>query len=291
MNKAIVVVDASYWLYYTIFGAVSEFQKKSSDEARYWIKPVEEVDQNNLPDLLNCDTFKRILTKFVMKRCETIDWQLKSHFQDKLDAIDRIDIVFAMDDYVSKNFRKTLYPEYKAQRQIAPKAYNVFNIKQYVFDVIFKELELEEKYGYKFISVEGAEGDDVIATIFKRCVDDYDLKVLFASDHDFVQLKDVVQLNLFGQIVECKLADENVTPDEYLLSKIILGDGSDNIRKVFKGVGPKKALKLIRDKDKLKSMLKEDQDSAKQFILNRKLISFDEILIPPIAPSKFFCIL
>ena len=93
----------------------------------------------------------------------------------------------------------------------------------------------------------------------------------------FVQLKDVVQLNLFGQIVECKLADENVTPDEYLLSKIILGDGSDNIRKVFKGVGPKKALKLIRDKDKLKSMLKEDQDSAKQFILNRKLISFDEI--------------
>ena len=75
-------------MYYTVFGAVAEFTKKARSEADYWLKPAEETDQKNLPDLLGCDTFKRILKKFVMKRCETIDWQLKGHFQDKLDSID-----------------------------------------------------------------------------------------------------------------------------------------------------------------------------------------------------------
>lgn len=67
-----------------------------------------------------------------------------------------------------------------------PKQFDIFKIRNYVFDVIFKELELEDKYGYKFISVEGAEADDIIATIVNKCSSDYQLKVLFASDHDFI---------------------------------------------------------------------------------------------------------
>lgn len=276
-NKALVVVDASYWWYYTMYGAVSEFQKKAKDEASYWLKPAEETDQKNLPDLLGCDTFKRILKKFVMKRCETIDWQLKGHFQDELDCIDQIDIVFAMDDFTSNNFRKALYPAYKAQRKLVPKQFDSFKVRNYVFDVIFKELELEEKFGYKFISVSGAEADDVIATIFNKCADDYILRVLFASDHDFIQLKDVNQLDLFGKKVECKIGKEEVTPDEYLLGKILLGDGADNIGKVFKGVGQKKVMALIKDRSKLKELLKENQEAARQYKLNKKLISFSEI--------------
>ena len=36
------------------------------------------------------------------------------------------------------------------------------------------------------ISVEGAEGDDVIACICKNLAPDYMLTVLYASDHDFI---------------------------------------------------------------------------------------------------------
>jgi len=212
-----------------------------------------------------------------MKRLETIDWLTKSNHQAEIDAAKRIDIVFAMDDYLMKNFRKELYPEYKAQRILAPKSYNVFAIKRYITDVIFKELEIEEKYDYHMISVEGAEADDVIACICKNLAKDYMLTILYASDHDFIQLENVKQYNLFGQKIECKVGNEEVTPKEYLLSKILLGDGSDNIGKVFSGVGPKKVLKLIRDKGLLKSKLQESQDSAKQFLLNKKLISFDYI--------------
>jgi len=276
-SKALVVVDASYWWYFTMFGAVAEFQKKAKDEADYWLKPAEETDQKNLPDLLGCDTFKRILKKFIMKRCETIDWHLKGHFQSQIDCMDKIDIVFAMDDFTSNNFRKTIYPAYKAQRKLVPKQFDMYKVRNYVFDVIFKELELEEKFGYKFISVPGAEGDDIIATIFNKCSDDYDLKVLFASDHDFLQLEGVTQINLFGKEIQCKIGEQKVEPKDYLLSKILLGDGADNIGKVFKGVGNKKVMKLIQDKNELKRMLKEDQAAAHQYQLNKKLIAFSEI--------------
>ena len=52
---------------------------------------------------------------------------------------------------------------------------------------------------------------------------------------------------------------------------------SPTISKVFSGVGPKKVLKLIKDKDLLKKKLSESQSAAKQFLTNKKLISFDFI--------------
>ena len=121
-----------------------------------------------------------------MKRLEMIDWLTKSNHQAEVDMASRIDIVFAMDDHLKNNFRKSLYPEYKAQRILQPKSYDVYAIKKYITDVIFKELELEEKHDYHMISVEGAEGDDVIACICKNLAPDYMLTVLYASDHDFI---------------------------------------------------------------------------------------------------------
>jgi len=39
------VVDLSYWLYYTLFGSVYEFQRKHPDEYSSWIKPADLSDQ------------------------------------------------------------------------------------------------------------------------------------------------------------------------------------------------------------------------------------------------------
>lgn len=46
---------------------------------------------------------------------------------------------------------------------------------------------------------------------------------------------------------------------------------------MFEKTGEKRALKLIHDKTALKKRLLEDANAAKQFELNKKLISFDEI--------------
>ena len=276
-SKILVVIDGSYWLYVTLFSAISDFQRRYPAEASVWIKDAELVDQKNLPDLTLCETFKKVLKKTVMKKCEAIDWMLKDNFQDEIDTADGIDFVFAQDDKVSNSFRKKLFPEYKATRRLKKKSYDTYKVQRYIVEVLFKDLKIEEKYSYHLIKVSNAEGDDVIATIFREFGKEYMLNVLFASDRDFVQLDNVVQLTMQGKLVECKLADEEVSHKDYLLGKIILGDGSDNIAKVFPKVGEKRALALLHDKAALRKRLKESQSATDQYELNKKLISFDEI--------------
>ena len=66
-NNFLIICDLSYWTYFVLFGSVSDFQKNYPDEAALWIKPLSECDQENLPNLLNCNTFTKILRKYVMK--------------------------------------------------------------------------------------------------------------------------------------------------------------------------------------------------------------------------------
>ena len=275
-NKILVCVDASYAEYYILFGAVSKFMKRKPDEAKLLIKPPEETDQNNLPDLLVSSTFRKILKEMTMKRCEVLDWVLKQNFQDEFDVADQVDIIFAQDDKVSKSFRKDIYPEYKLQRAFAPKSFKIQPIKEYINNIIFKDLDVEERYGYRFVKVDGAEGDDVIATIMQS-LDGYMLKVLFASDKDFLQIDGIKQFDLSGKEVVRKWGDEKLSAHDFMMMKLLLGDVSDNIPKVFDKVGPKKALKLIHDNDALKAKLKKNQASAKRFKMNKKLICFSEI--------------
>lgn len=82
--------------------------------------------------------------------------------------------------------------------------------------------------------------------------------VIIASDKDFLQIDGVRQINMFGQIPVRKVADEEVDAKTYLNVKILTGDGADNIHRVFERVGQKRALKLVRDKAKLKEMLLEN---------------------------------
>lgn len=276
-NKILVCIDGSYWLYFTVFGAVAEFQRSEPSLASIWIKPVEECDQSNLPNLLNCEEFKVILKKMTMKRLETVEWIVKSNFQDEVDMSSGIDFLFAMDDRVSYSFRKKLYPEYKAQRALVKKSFQVQVLKDYIVNVLFKDLNVEDDYNYKLVKVEGAEGDDVIATAYKSLKTKYLDVVLIASDHDYLQLDGLRVFNLFGQEAKREIAEEEVTASDYLLGKILMGDKSDNIKQVFSRCGPKTALKLLRDKDSLKTMLKESQDASSRYLLNKKIISFSSI--------------
>jgi len=277
LNKFLVCIDGSYFGYFVLFGAVSEFQKREPDLASIWIKPPEECDQKNLPNLLNCEEFKKILRQFTMKRIETVDWIARENFQNELDMVDGVDYLFAMDDRVSYSFRKKLYPEYKAQRALVKRSYQVQPIKDYITNVIFKELEVEEKYGYHLVKVEGAEGDDVIATTLMNLKDKYFASMLVASDHDFLQIDGIREFDLFGREAKRDLGGDEVSADDYLLGKILMGDKSDNIKQVFPKCGPKTALKWTRDKAALKTTLKESQEAASRYKLNKKIISFKEM--------------
>lgn len=277
IKKFLIVIDASYFEYTALFGSVREFCELHPDEANAWIKPVEECDQDNLPNLLNCDLYKKILKKFVMRRLEAVDSIAKENFQDEIDEADAIDIVFAMDDKLSHSFRKELYPEYKAHRALVKRQYQVYPIKDYIVDVIFKELDVEHEHGYHLVKVDGAEGDDVIATTLMKLGSNYIGKLLIASDRDFLQIDGIREFDLFGKEAKRDLGGEEVSANDFLIGKILMGDRSDNIKQVLSRCGPKTALKWTKDKPALKKMLKEDHSLASRYLLNKKIISFADI--------------
>ncbi len=276
-KRFLIVIDGSYFQYTVLFASTRDFVENYSGEASCWIKPAEECDQSNLPNLLNCDTYKKLLKKFVMRRLESIDEIAKSNFQQELDEASAIDIVFAMDDKLSHSFRKELYPEYKAHRALIKRQYQIQPIKDYIVDVIFKELDIEHEHGYRIVKVEGAEGDDVIATALMRLSNNYIGRMLVASDHDFLQIDGIREFDLFGKEAKRDLGGEVVSAHDYLVGKILMGDRSDNIKQVFTRCGPKTALKWTKDKDSLKRVLKEDSNLASRYLLNKKMMSFSDI--------------
>ena len=132
-------------------------------------------------------------------------------------------------------------------------------------------------YGYTIVKVEGAEGDDVIATALMRLKDNYAHSLLIASDHDFLQIDGIREFDLFGKEAKRDLGGEIVSAKDYLVGKILMGDRSDNIQQVFTRCGPKTALKWTKDKEALKKTLKEDHSLASRYLLNKKMIDFDSI--------------
>ena len=276
-KKFLVVIDGSYFEYVNLFASVKTFTEKYPEDASYWIKPADECDQKNLPNILNCDTYKKCLKQQVMWKLESVEDVVKSNFQTEVDECDEIDIVFAMDDKLSHSFRKTLYPEYKAHRALVKRQFQLQPIKDYIVDVIFKELDVEHEHGYHLVKVEGAEGDDVIATTIMRLRDNYVGMVLIASDHDFLQIDGLREFDLFGKEAKRDLGGEIVSAKDYLVGKILMGDRSDNIQQVFLRCGPKTALKWTKDKDALKKTLKEDHSLAARYLLNKKMIDFNNI--------------
>ena len=149
-----------------------------------------------------------------------------------------------------------------------------------MFPSIFDEHSMQ-------LMVDGAEGDDVIASLSRsdRILEDYSKIILVSSDRDFIQLqidRPVTQYDISGELVVPKLKRGkeivNMTPQQALMVKIISGDASDNIKSIRPKVGEITAFKYITEKtEEFKKLLKENPEVAQRFVLNSKLVDFKNI--------------
>ena len=140
--------------------------------------------------------------------------------------------------------RRKRFPEYKNNRTFDDE------VPAGTWEQIPRMLEITELLGVKVIGHPGWEADDVIATLCKQ--NRKRVKCVVATrDKDFHQIvrKNVV---LFDPMTTT-LTDESdvihrwgVPPKQVLEIQTLMGDATDNIPGV-KGVGEKKALKLIKD--------------------------------------------
>jgi hypothetical protein len=289
-NRILVAMDVSNFEYVTINAAFNKWRELYPEDSNH-ILPPKETDQNNLPNILNIDSFRKVLSMTTQQKLESLNWIIKTNHQSEIDLADGIDFVCAEDSYIHNSFRKVKYPEYKAQRKLTPKSYNVSVIKDYIQDILFKELEVEDKLGFKIVKVDGCESDDILAILMKK-YNDYICRILISSDRDFLQLENVYQYDWWGNKIERKIKNHEeleMNSKEFLLWKILRGDISDNIKNVFPKYGDIKSYNLVKNKVLLKKMLCENQEATNRYKLNKFLIDFR--LIPIDIEEKIYKIL
>ena len=152
--------------------------------------------------------------------------------------------------------RKEVYAEYKAPR---PRAPDLLGEQWPHFE------PLVEAFGYRNVTVEGFEADDVIASIAEQRGGRASRSTIVTGDRDAFQLIDpdgVRQVMATGRgITETKLYDRQAVVDRYGIPPELIpdfyglkGDTSDNIPGV-PGIGDKTAADLLQRFGDLESVL------------------------------------
>lgn len=287
IKKVLLLLDGSYLTFVCSFRAFNAWQAQYQDMDTCRILPPEESDQDNLPDLVNeSKWFKKCLHNAAIDKLNSIATIIENA-TGLIYPSAMVDTVIAKDSRLTKSFRYALYPEYKLTRKLNRAKRGQYQIGP-VFDEIYANVfpSIFDEHTVQLM-VDGAEGDDVIASLSRsnRILEDYAKIILVSSDRDFLQLqidRPVQQYDIRGEMVVPKLKRGqeiiSLTPQQALMIKIISGDASDNIPSIKKKVGEITAYKLITEKqDEFKKLLKENPEVAQRFILNTKLVDFKNI--------------
>ncbi len=198
-------------------------------------------------------------------------------FYKLCDEVHPDSVAFAF-DLKAPTFRHKMYDEYKAGRKPMPPE---------LAEQMPVLKELLKALGYKMVTKEGYEADDILGTLAFSCKD---------GDECYIATGDRDSLQLVGDNVKVLLAstkmgrpetniydikrikdDYGVTPHQLIDIKALMGDSSDNIPGVS-GVGQKTAQSLISEfgsiqniydnidtidiRESLRNKLKNDKDSA-----------------------------
>lgn len=177
------------------------------------------------------------------------------------------------------NFRKQLYPLYKANRTEMD--------AEMAEQLPFFE-PLIQAFGVPALRVDGVEADDIIATLVNNHQHQFNITIV-SSDKDLMQLLSVDNVKMFdsmkNKIIQAAEVFEKfgVYPDKVVEVQSLIGDSSDNIPGVS-GIGPKTAAQLMTqfsslddlyqhldkvEKEKLREKLRESEQQAR---LSRQLV-------------------
>ena len=131
------------------------------------------------------------------------------------------------------NWRKTFYPEYKANRRKGREESSfdwntAFTIMNNVRE------EIKENFPYKVLHIDGCEADDIIATIVEHTNEEfgaYEDIIIISGDKDFAQLQKYNNVSQFSPVQKKSIVEKN--PRAFLLEHIMRGDASDGVPNVL----------------------------------------------------------
>lgn len=172
-------------------------------------------------------------------------------------------------DKSRKTFRTELYADYKGQRKPTPSELS----EQFPL-----AMKLLGTMGIPTLELDNYEADDIIGTFAVHAPEDVEV-IIVTGDRDELQLVDtrtkvyytkrgISDIQIFDE-AEFAANYEGLVPKQLIELKGLMGDASDNIPGV-PGVGPKTALKLIKEYGNVETVL-ENIDKVSGKALKAKL--------------------
>lgn len=189
-------------------------------------------------------------------------------------------------------WRKEYFPLYKAGRKKARED-SGFDWKLIFEALTMIKQEISQYFPYKVVDVDGAEADDVIATLAEWSQTNETQSILFdepkpfliiSGDHDFIQLHKYENVKQYSPIQK-KFVRSDVSPERYIFEHIIRGDKGDGIPNVLsaddsivsgtrqKPVSTKKIETWYKEPEEMP----QDAEFKKNYDRNRNLINFNFI--------------
>lgn len=141
------------------------------------------------------------------------------------------EIIIACDD--KRYWRKQAFPYYKANRKKA-RAQSEIDWNQ-IFNCLNKiRDELKHYSPYRVLQVEGAEADDIIATLcieYGTILQSSEKILILSGDKDFVQLQVYGNVEQYNPVLKKQI--KNTNPHKYLREHILKGDRGDGIPNIM----------------------------------------------------------
>lgn len=132
------------------------------------------------------------------------------------------EIVFACDD--KNNWRRTTFPYYKANRK-KDRSDSSMDWNMMLGYLNELKAEFKENLPYKFLQVDTAEADDIIASLVREYT--AEPKMIYSSDGDFQQLLRYPNTDLYSPRLKKQVRCPD--PHKYLLEHVMEGDSSDGV--------------------------------------------------------------
>ena len=249
-----LLVDGSYYVFYRYYAMHQWWKNAHKDQD----------DKIATEDISRTEIFVNAFKKAFVSKFREISKKLK---------LGKHVVMVGKDCHRKDIWRMKYYPSYKAQREYEDN-FEGANFFKLAYDELYAAAGATTILEYPTL-----EADDCIAITVKHILNSYaDANIyVITSDTDYLQLAcDRVHIfNLkYQNLMDSKSAYDSA--EKNLLCKIITGDKTDNILPIFKGCGPKTAVKLYENKELLNKKL-QDEDIQKQFDLNSILIDFNNI--------------
>lgn len=165
--------------------------------------------------------------------------------------------------------RQSIYEDYKKRDGVDEVSQDVgmTDLDYYIHQQSWVR-KLVESLGIHVVSVQGKEGDDVIFQLAHLITGN---KVIVSEDKDFFTLvsPDITVFRpIKGETVTLEYFQDvtgYISPLHYLYQKVILGDGSDNIPALCKGVGYKTVSDVLNKISPEELNFKKIQETAVTF--------------------------